>query len=93
MVETLLYTSTMSMNIKDEEVHRLARKLADQTGHSMTQVVREALTEYDTKLKALDKKQQLREALSALIGCLAEEDFSRQQADDFLYDPQTGLPH
>ncbi len=92
MVETLLYTSTMSMNIKDEEVHRLARKLADQTGHSMTQVVREALLEYDAKMSEEARKAQFRQALENLVGSLKDEGITAANAADFLYD-EDGLPH
>jgi antitoxin VapB len=35
----------MTLNIKDPEVHKLARKLADQTGETMTRAVTEALRE------------------------------------------------
>jgi antitoxin VapB len=35
----------MTLNIKDPEAHKLARKLADQTGETMTRAVTEALRE------------------------------------------------
>jgi hypothetical protein len=41
-----------TMNIKDPEVHALARRMADQTGHSMTRVIHDALTEVDRRLTA-----------------------------------------
>ena len=35
----------MTLNIKDPEAHKLARKLADHTGETMTRAVTEALRE------------------------------------------------
>lgn len=35
----------MTLNIKDPEAHKLARKLADRTGETMTRAVTEALRE------------------------------------------------
>jgi len=35
----------MTLNIKDPEAHKLARKLAEQTGETMTRAVTEALRE------------------------------------------------
>ena len=43
----------MSLNIKDEDLYRLAREIARATGQSMTQAIREALQE---------RYRQLREA-------------------------------
>ncbi len=82
----------MTMNIKDEEVHRLARELADRTGQSMTQVVREALAEYDAKLKNADSEERFVRALRALEGSGAKSGLTNQEADAMLYDPETGMP-
>jgi antitoxin VapB len=40
-----LPTKLTPLNIKDAEVYRLARQLAEQTGQSMTETVRQALRE------------------------------------------------
>ncbi len=82
----------MTMNIKDEEVHRLARELADRTGQSMTQVVREALAEYDAKLKNADSEERFVRALRALEGSGAKSGLTNQEADTMLYDSETGMP-
>jgi len=82
----------MTMNIKDEEVHRLARELADRTGQSMTQVVREALAEYDAKLKIADSEERFVRALRALEGSGARSGLTNQEADAMLYDSETGMP-
>ena len=82
----------MTMNIKDEEVHRLARELADRTGQSMTQVVREALAEYDAKLKNADSEERFIRALRALEGSGARSGLTNLEADAMLYDSETGMP-
>jgi len=82
----------MTMNIKDEEVHRLARDLADRTGQSMTQVVREALAEYDAKLKNADSEERFIRALRALEGSGAKSGLTNREADAMLYDSETGMP-
>lgn len=45
----------MPLNIKDEDVHRDARRLAAITGQSITNAVREAVAE---RLRALERDQQ-----------------------------------
>ena len=62
----------MGMNIKNEEVHRLARELAQATGESMTSAIQKALEEKLERLKRLrkeqiaEKKRRLREILDSL---------------------------
>jgi len=81
----------MSLNIKDEEVHRLAHELAARTGQSMTKVVKEALAVYDAKLKDLDREAEFQAALKALVGSGKGLDVHSSRAADFLYD-ENGLP-
>lgn len=40
------------LNIKDAEVHALARRIADRTGQSMTGAIRAALRDLDRRLEA-----------------------------------------
>jgi antitoxin VapB len=54
----------MSLNIKDAEVHRLARAIADATGQSMTRVIREALQERQRQLQAAQRKASAEELLA-----------------------------
>ena len=62
----------MGMNIKNEEVHRLAKELAQATGESMTSAIQKALEEKLERLKRLrkeqiaEKKRRLREILDSL---------------------------
>jgi hypothetical protein len=47
----------MSLNIKDEEVHRLARELARLTKESMTTAVREAVRERLERVRGKPNEQ------------------------------------
>ena len=81
----------MSLNIKDPEVHRLARSLARRTGQSMTRVVAEALRE---RSQALDERRG-RASVEELLGIAdrAAAQVRRPYLDhaDLLYD-ESGLP-
>lgn len=59
----------MGLNIKDDEVHQLARELAAQTGTSMTAAIRDALKE---KLARLERARDP-EAVVARVKRLVEE--------------------
>ena len=82
----------MSLNIKNEETHRLAKQLADMTGESISEAVAEAVKE---RIARLGKKREgLAERLLE-IGreCAAhlEEPYLSMDIDEFLYD-ERGLP-
>ena len=47
----------MTLNIKDPEAHKLARKLAEQTGETMTRAVTEALVSVSHGLPALRSRK------------------------------------
>jgi antitoxin VapB len=81
----------MSLNIKDPEVYRLAKAIAEASGESMTQVVREALRERYAKLEQRKNKASVEELLE--IARRASALVKRPYADhaDFLYD-ENGLP-
>ncbi|MDX2066208.1 MAG: type II toxin-antitoxin system VapB family antitoxin [Fimbriimonadaceae bacterium] len=81
----------MSLNIKDEAVHKLASELAQRTGKSMTAVVREALSVYDAHVTEEQVQLRRANALQRLHGCAASPIPSAPAADDFLYD-HAGLP-
>jgi len=61
----------MGMNIKNPEVHRLARKLADATGESMTAAIRRALEERLERVErphdeqVAERKRRVREILDS----------------------------
>jgi antitoxin VapB len=81
----------MSLNIKDPEVYRLAREIAQATGRSMTTVVRDALREHHAKLDQRRGRAGVEEIL-AIAGRVAEN-VRKPYAphDDLLYDDR-GLP-
>lgn len=80
----------MSLNIKNEETHRLVRELADLTGESMTAAVTEAVRERLERIKSdfqtgdiMELAREIRERLPP--GYLDVEH------GDLLYDDK-GLP-
>lgn len=85
----------MSLNIKNERVHQLARDAAQRTGLSQTSVIEEALLQY---IRRLDDEQQAKrrrvdEILAVFDARLTDED--RAEAKAFMndmYDDETGLP-
>jgi antitoxin VapB len=84
----------MSLNIKSEDAHRLARELAALTGESMTAAVTTALRERMERLRQ-SRKHGLSERLLAIgrdsAAHLSEEQRSLDY-DALLYDEKTGLP-
>ncbi len=84
----------MSMNIKNEEAHRLARELADLTGESMTEAVTEALRERLERLEAeRTRKAGIERLLEIAHECAQhfDPDFRSEDHAEMLYD-ELGLP-
>lgn len=85
-----------SLNIKDPETHKLARRVAKLTGESMTQAVRQSLRERAKRLEQ-GKSGGLVERLKALskeTAKLIKEPYrsmTHEELDDLLYD-EKGLP-
>ncbi|MCZ4499206.1 MAG: hypothetical protein JWQ74_1759 [Marmoricola sp.] len=88
----------MSLNIKNEKVHELAREAARLTGKSQTGVIEQALEELVEKLHAQDEREVRRRRLDTFFVDLEREpvtDEDRAAMDavmESLYDPETGLP-
>lgn len=82
----------MSMNIKSEEAHRLARELSELTGESITTAVTEALREKVNRLKNKET-ESLSEKLLAIARSCASHLKGKSLPDhgEFLYD-ENGLP-
>ncbi len=81
------------LNIKSDDAHRLASRLSELTGESLTMAVTEALRE------RLDREQRLRDKAALRVRLLAiADEISANMPDDvtsdhgWLYDDQTGLP-
>ena len=83
----------MGLNIKNEETHRLARKLAQVTGESMTAAVSEAIRERLERVRGNSKKDQVERILEIGRDCAAhlKEPFKSVDHGDLLYD-EKGLP-
>lgn len=85
----------MALNLKNDETERLARKLAQATGESITLAVTVAIKE---RLERQERARR-RERLSSWLDKFTKETSammndgrtSKELMDD-LYDPETGLP-
>jgi antitoxin VapB len=80
------------LNIKDPEAHKLARKIAEQTGETMTRAVTEALRERLIRLSKARKPATTAQELLA-IGRRCAATLKQKPIDHaaLLYDDQ-GLP-
>ncbi len=80
----------MSMNIKSEEAHRLAREIAELTHTSVTAAVTEALREKRARLAEVRARRV--EAMLAFADRIAPCKGDATSSMDDFYDPETGLP-
>jgi antitoxin VapB len=82
----------MGLNIKSDKAHRLAKKLSEKTGQSLTDAVTEAVEE---KLARLEKEDRVAR-LTALVDTIAERlnapGGPKMMEIEDLYDEETGLP-
>ncbi|HKI25615.1 MAG TPA: type II toxin-antitoxin system VapB family antitoxin [Candidatus Sulfotelmatobacter sp.] len=83
----------MSLNIKNEKTHRLARELARLTGESMTSAVEQAVRERLERVRSTDKEDRLKRILKIARECgpLWKEPYRSIDHGDLLYD-ENGLP-
>jgi antitoxin VapB len=83
----------MSLNIKDEETHRLARELARITGESMTAAVNEAIRERLERVRGKSKEDLAERLLRIGRECAAhlKEPYKSIEHGDLLYD-EKGMP-
>jgi antitoxin VapB len=81
------------LNIKSEDAYRLASRLSELTGESLTAVVTKALrTELDREQRLRDKAV-LRARLLALADAISANMSPGVTSDhNWLYDDETGLP-
>jgi antitoxin VapB len=85
----------MSLNIKNEETHRLAREVAQRNGETITMAVTIALRERLERQAELPKQKSRSEVLkefSALCAPLFKDGRSGNEMINDLYDEETGLP-
>ena len=82
----------MGLNIKSDKAHRLARKLSEKTGQSLTEAVTDAVKE---KLSRLEEEDRFQRAW-AIAGRIAERlnapGGPKMMEIEDLYDEETGLP-
>lgn len=83
----------MSLNIKNEETHRMARELARLTGESMTAAVNEAVRERLEKIRGNSRKSMAERLMEIGKDCAAhlKEPYKSMDVDELLYD-ENGLP-
>ena len=84
----------MSLNIKNEETHQLARELAALTGESMTGAITVALRERlerETHDRSVETRVQELRAIARRCALLLEDGPSAVEHGDYLYD-EDGLP-
>jgi antitoxin VapB len=83
----------MSLNIKNEEAHRLAQELAKLTGESMTVAVSEAIRERLERLRGNSREDMAERILKIGRECAAhlKEPFKSMDIDELLYDAK-GMP-
>jgi antitoxin VapB len=80
----------MSLNIKNEEAHRLAQQLAELTGESMTTAVTEAVRQ---RLDRVKRKGMAERIMKIARECAPrwKEPYKSIDHGDLLYD-EKGLP-
>lgn len=83
----------MALSIKDPEVDRLARRLAAETGETLTEAIREALRERLRRVEGRTAAPRLAEELR-LIGerCSSLPVLDDRPADQILAYDAAGLP-
>lgn len=83
----------MSLNIKNDETHRLVQELAALTGESQTAAVTQAVRERIQRVKRADAVSLADRLLSIGKDCAAhlKEPFASIEHGDLLYD-ERGLP-
>lgn len=81
----------MSLNIKNEEAHRLARELASVTGESMTVAVSEAIRERLDRVRENSKKGMAERLMKIARECGPLWKKPYVSVEELLYDEE-GLP-
>ena len=85
----------MSLNIKNEETHQLARELAQLTGETMTGAITIALREKldkERRERSVKARIQKLRAIRERCRSLLKDGPSAVEHGDFLYD-ENGLPN
>lgn len=84
----------MSLNIKNEEVHRLVRRLAELTGQSQTSALEDAVRRRLEELEDEDDREARIERIMAIgrrTAAAMDPELKKVPHGDLLYD-ELGLP-
>jgi antitoxin VapB len=83
----------MSLNIKDEKTHRMARELARLTGESLTAAVNESVRERLERVRGSSRKSMAERLMEIGKDCAShlKEPYKSMDVDELLYD-ENGLP-
>ena len=82
----------MSLNIKNEQTHRRARKLADLMGETMTEAVDRAVTErLERASRIRNRGRRVERLLQIGRECAALPVLDERSPEEMLYD-ERGLP-
>jgi antitoxin VapB len=85
----------MSLNIKNEETHRLVRQLAELTGQSQTSAVEDAVRRRLadlTKEEEVERRYRVLGEIADRASAAASTEWLNTDWDQVLYD-ENGLPH
>ncbi|MBV9571062.1 MAG: type II toxin-antitoxin system VapB family antitoxin [Alphaproteobacteria bacterium] len=82
----------MGLNIKTDEAHRLAKKIAEKTGESLTVAVTTALQERLAKIEKQDRIDNLTAIAKRIAERLNAPGGPKMMEIEELYDDETGLP-
>ncbi len=85
----------MSLNIKNEEVHRLVRHLAELTGQSQTSALEDAVRRRIEEIERENDVAARTERIMAIgrrTAALMTTEQKKLLHGDWLYDDETGLP-
>ena len=82
----------MPLNIKDEEAHRLARKLAEATGESLTQAVKTSIEERLARVRHLNAPRLADQLDRIALDCAGLAVLDPRTPDEILGYDESGLP-
>ena len=82
----------MGLNIKTEEAHRLAKKISEKTGESLSTAVTTALKERLARIEKEDRIAHLTAIANRIAARLNAPGGPKMMEIEDLYDEETGLP-
>ncbi len=82
----------MGLNIKTEEAHRLAKRISEKTGESLSTAVTTALRERLVRIEKEDRIAHLTAIAKRIAERLSTPGSPKMMEIEDLYDQETGLP-